>query len=144
MLNNIIDRNMNTRIKNRIHWAIVLLTLLACMPMTVLAQTDQFEMVVEKIDGTKLTFGITDDYPRLVYQYGGDDGVNTLHIETLDELIYIPCSEIKRLFTLKTIAIKGDANGDKTVNVADVVKLVNDNAPQSEIDEVVDVIMKKK
>ena len=40
--------------------------------------------------------------------------------------------------------IPGDANNDKTVNVADIVKLVNDKASQSEIDEVVDIIMKKK
>ena len=143
MLNNIIDRNMNTRIKSRRHWAIVLLSLLAWMPMTVLAQTDQFEMVVEKIDGTKLAFSITDDYPVLQYMYGGDDGVNTLEIQTADGTTSVPCPEIKRLFTLKTIAIKGDANGDKEVNVADIVKLVNDKAPQSEIDEVVDIIMKK-
>ena len=144
MLNNIIDRNMNTRIKNRRHWAIVLLGLLAWLPMTALAQTDQFEMVLEKIDGTKLAFVISDDYPVLQYMYGGDDGVNTLQIQTSDGTTSVPCPEIKRLFTLKTIAIKGDSNNDKTVNVADVVKLVNDNASQAEIDEVVDIIMKKK
>ena len=131
---------MNTRIKNRRHWAIVLLSLLAWLPMTVLAQTDQFEMVVEKIDGTKLAFSITDDYPVLQYMYGGDDGVNTLEIQTADGRTSVPCPEIKRLFTLN---IKGDANGDKEVTVADIVKLVNDKAPQSEIDEVVDIIMKK-
>ena len=41
-------------------------------------------------------------------------------------------------------SLKGDANCDKKVNVADIVKLVNDNAPQSDIDEVVKIIMQNK
>ena len=45
--------------------------------------------------------------------------------------------------SVKISEISGDANGDKEVNVADIVKLVNDKAPQAEIDEVVDIIMKK-
>lgn len=39
---------------------------------------------------------------------------------------------------------KSDANRDKKINVADIVKLVNDNAPQSDIDEVVKIIMQNK
>ena len=42
------------------------------------------------------------------------------------------------------IVLMGDANRDKKVNVADIVKLVNDNAPQSDIDEVVKIIMQNK
>lgn len=42
------------------------------------------------------------------------------------------------------IVLEGDANDDKVVNVADIVKLVNDNAPQSDIDEVVKIIMQNK
>ena len=40
------------------------------------------------------------------------------------------------------IVLKGDANRDKKVNVADIVKLVNDHAPQSDIETVVNIIMK--
>jgi hypothetical protein len=39
---------------------------------------------------------------------------------------------------------KSDANRDKKINAADIVKLVNDNAPQSDIDEVVKIIMQNK
>jgi hypothetical protein len=38
---------------------------------------------------------------------------------------------------------KSDANGDKLVNAADIVKLVKDHAPQSDIDAVVKIIMKR-
>ena len=38
---------------------------------------------------------------------------------------------------------KSDANRDKKINAADIVKLVNDNAPQSDIDAVVKIIMKQ-
>ena len=41
------------------------------------------------------------------------------------------------------IFLKGDANRDKKVNAADIVKLVKDKAPQSEIDAVVKTILKK-
>lgn len=37
--------------------------------------------------------------------------------------------------------IEGDANRDKHVDVADIVKLVNDNAPQNDIDTVLNIIM---
>ena len=40
--------------------------------------------------------------------------------------------------------LNGDVNGDKEVNVVDIVKLVNDKATQAEIDEVVGIILKKK
>jgi hypothetical protein len=39
---------------------------------------------------------------------------------------------------------KSDANRDKKVNVADIVRLVNDNASQSDIDAVVKIIMGQK
>ena len=42
------------------------------------------------------------------------------------------------------IVLKGDANRDKKINAADIVKLVKDNAPQSDIDEVVKIIMQNK
>ena len=43
-----------------------------------------------------------------------------------------------------SVGVPGDANDDKVVNVADIVKLVKDNAPQSDIDEVVKIIMQNK
>ena len=38
---------------------------------------------------------------------------------------------------------KSDANRDKKVNAADIVKLVKDHAPQSDIDAVVKTIMNR-
>ena len=46
--------------------------------------------------------------------------------------------------SVKISEISGDANGDKEVNVADIVKLVNDHAPQADIETVVKIIMKKE
>ena len=79
-------------------WAL-LLCLLVWLPINSLAQTEQFEMVVEKVDGTQLTFLITDDYPVLQYHYGGEKGVNTLKIQTGKGTKSVPCPEIKCLFT---------------------------------------------
>ena len=90
---------MNTRIKAHRHWTIVLLTLLACLPMTIIAQSDNYVMVLEKTDGTKLAFSITEDYPLLQYMYGGEDGVNTIEIQTAEGTTSVPCPEIKRLYT---------------------------------------------
>ena len=39
------------------------------------------------------------------------------------------------------IILKGDANGDGVVNVADVVMMVNDGKSQADIDETVKIIM---
>ncbi len=78
--------------------------------------------------------------PTYVYLYASSDGgshTRASSATTNSVLLY------GYNVTLKG-DIPGDANGDKEVNVADIVKLVNDNAPQSEIDEVVDIIMKKK
>ena len=41
------------------------------------------------------------------------------------------------------IVLEGDANGDNKVDVADIVTLVNDKAPQSDIDAVVKIIVGK-
>lgn len=40
--------------------------------------------------------------------------------------------------------VDGDANSDRKVDVADIVKLVNDHADKSDIETVVNIIMKKK
>ena len=103
--------------------AIVFL-MLVWLPIMSLAQTDKFEMVLEKVDGTELSFLITDDYPVLQYQYGGGEGVNTLVITSVDGKTSVPCPDIKRLYT-KGPAIKGDTNDDGLVNVTDIVATVN-------------------
>ena len=46
-------------------------------------------------------------------------------------------------FSITEAPVPGDANGDKVVNVADIVRLVNDHAPQTKIDEVVKIIFGK-
>ena len=39
--------------------------------------------------------------------------------------------------------LKGDINGDNVVNVADIVKAINDGKAQDDIDEMVNIIMDK-
>lgn len=90
---------MNKKELLRRNWAMGLLMLLAWLPMTVMAQSNQFEMVLEKTDGTEMAFRITDDYPVLQYHYGGEEGVNTLEIQAVEGTISVPCPDIKRLFT---------------------------------------------
>ena len=93
---------------NRRQWALLLM-LLVWFPINVFAQSDQFEMVIEKTDGTELAFLITNDFPVLQYQYGGEDGINTLDIQHPNGLSTIPCPEIKRLYTreVDNTGIKG-------------------------------------
>lgn len=107
----------------------IILCLLIWLPWAGVAQTEKFEMVVEKVDGTKLPFLITNDYPVLSYMYGGEDGVNTLEIQTAEGSTSVPCPEIKRLFTRVAENTpepqKGDANDDGIVNEADIIEVVN-------------------
>ena len=116
---------MNTRMKTRRQLIMVFFTLLAWLPMTVMAQTVQYEMVVEKTDGTELAFKITDDYPLLQYMCGGEDGVNTMEIQTANGYTSVPCPEIKRLFTREAKAIRGDITGSGMVDVQDATLAVN-------------------
>ena len=109
----------------RCYWATLLFMLLLWLPIKSLAQTDRFEMVVEKTDGTELAFIITDDYPTLQYAYGGEDGVNTLEIQAADGYSSVPCPEIKRLYTRKAKAIRGDITGNGSVDVQDATLVVN-------------------
>ena len=53
-------------------------------------------------------------------------------------------SETSTTFEITEPPVPGDANGDKVVNAADIVKLVKDGASQSDIDAVVKIIMKNK
>ena len=89
---------MNTIKNHGRHWALLLM-LSVLLPLKGLAQTKQFEMVVEKTDGTELAFLITGNYPVLKYVYGGENGVNALQIQTKDDFNSIPCPDVKRLYT---------------------------------------------
>ena len=124
MLNIKKDQNMKTRNNIYRQWAMLLMLLIG-LPLGIKAQTDQFEMVVEKIDGTELTFRITDDYPLMQYQYGGEEGVNTIEIQTASGNTSVPCPEIKRLYTRAAQLTIGDADGDGFVDVNDVTSTIN-------------------
>ena len=59
-----------------------------------------FDMVVQKIDGSEISFRITNDYPVLQYKYGGPEGINSLVIyKGINDYTSIPCPDIKRLIT---------------------------------------------
>ena len=104
---------------------IFLILMLVWLPIKSMAQTKSFEMVIEKTDGTELAFIITDDYPLLRYCYGGEDGVNTLEIQTDKGYTYVPCPEIKRLTTREAKAMRGDITGSGSVDVQDATITVN-------------------
>ena len=89
---------MNTIKNHGRHWALLIM-LSVLLPLKGLAQTKQFEMVVEKTDGTELAFLITGNYPVLQYMYGGENGVNALDIQTANGFKSIPCPDVKRLYT---------------------------------------------
>lgn len=89
---------MNTIKNHSRHW-VLLLMLFVLLPLKGLAQTEQFEMVIEKTDGTELAFLITENYPLLQHFYGWGEDVNKLVIQMEDGDKSIPCSDIKRLYT---------------------------------------------
>ena len=115
---------MKTTYYNHRRWSMLLL-LFVCLPFNIFAQTKAFEMVVEKTDGTELAFRITDDYPILQYQYGGDEGVNTIEIQTASGYTSVPCPEIKRLITREVKVIPGDVTGTGSVDAQDASIVVN-------------------
>ena len=59
-----------------------------------------------------------------------------------DRTIDYTCESVTVIYTKANLA--GDANGDNVVNVADIVRLVNEKASQSDIDAVVKIIMQNK
>ena len=115
---------MKTIYQNHRRWA-MLFFLFVCLPFNIHAQTKAFEMVVEKIDGTELAFRITDDYPLLQYQYGGDEGINTIEIQTASGYTSTPCPQIKRLYTREYKPILGDVSGNNDVDAGDVVAITD-------------------
>ena len=68
-------------------------------------------------------------------------------VQHIDRNIEYTCESVTVIYTKAELGsgtyLAGDANGDKVVNVADIVKLLNDKASQSDIDAVVKIIMKK-
>jgi hypothetical protein len=124
MLNIKMNQDMKTRNSIYRQWALLLMLLIG-LPLGIKAQTNLFEMVVEKTDATELTFRITDDYPVLQYQYGGEDGVNTIKIQTEGNYTSVPCPDIKRLYTREYKPIPGDVTGSGSVDVQDATIVIN-------------------
>ena len=94
-----IKRNLYMNTINNIHrYCVIILLLLGLASVKGQEQTIFF-MVVEQIDGSELYFSISENYPLLRYQYGGEDGVNALEIQSASGTIAVPCPNIKRLFT---------------------------------------------
>lgn len=120
MLNIKKNEDMKTRKTIYRQWA-VLFSLLIGLPLGIMAQTEQFEMVVEKTDGTELTFRITDDYPLLHYQYRGETEVNMIEIQSEEEYTYVPCPQIKRLFTRVMVDVNPISEGDE-ISFKDKIK----------------------
>jgi len=108
--------------KNIIHniWTSVLFILFVWMPIKGIAQTN--ELVVEKRDGTELTFKITGDYPVVQYYWGDGNGIKSIEIQAVEGNQILPCAEIKCLFT--RVEKKGDVNGDGNINVADIEEII--------------------
>lgn len=72
-----------------------------------------------------------------------ESGVKYLVLEDCDLFFKLHTEDAP--VTIESINLRqqasGDANGDNVVNVADIVKLVKDKAPQADIDAVVKIIM---
>ena len=105
---------MNTIYHNCKCWALMLCLLIG-LPFTGIAQTELFEMVVEKTDGTEIVFRITDDYPVLQYIYGGE-------ATTLDKVI---APEAKRaVYVFLRLRDKGAQRlAERSIPLAVVYKL---------------------
>lgn len=85
----------------------------------------------------KLTYTGT---PAKGYIFDGIDvgeGVTVISSEN-DYTITMPARDVVASVNL---ILKGDINGDNVVNVADIVKAINDGKTQDDIDEMVNIIM---
>ena len=123
---------MKTKNYIRNSWASVLFMLLVWMPIKGMAQANQFELVVEKTDGTELTFMITANYPVVQYYYGSENNIKSIEIQAKEGNTTVPCPEIRRLFTraLSSTVIKGDVNGDgyeDATDIEEVLKYIKGN-----------------
>jgi len=80
------------------------------------------------------------DQCDIVYKNNTDVGTATVTI-TAKAASTLYSGETTTTFE---IVLMGDANGDKKVNVADIVRLVKDKAPKADIDAVLNIIMGQK
>lgn len=97
---------MKTTYNKRSLWTLWLLVAFLWIPVGSIAQSTQFEMVVEKTDGTSEYFLITSDFPTLNY-YDDSYGTKQLQISTAEGVTTIDCSAIKRLYTLTVTESSG-------------------------------------
>ena len=87
----------------------------------------------------KLTYTGT---PAKGYIFGGID-VGEGVTGTLSGNDYTMTMPARDVTASVNFILKGDINGDNVVNVADIVKAINDGKPQDDIDEMVNFIMDK-
>lgn len=87
----------------------------------------------------KLTYTGT---PAKGYIFGGID-VGEGVTGTLSGNDYTMTMPARDVTASVNFILKGDINGDNVVNVADIVKAINDGKPQDDIDEMVNIIMDK-
>lgn len=87
----------------------------------------------------KLTYTGT---PAKGYIFGGID-VGEGVTGTLSGNDYTMTMPARDVTASVNFILKGDINGDNVVNVADIVKTINDGKAQDDIDEMVNIIMDK-
>ena len=95
----------------------------------------------EKIDGCYVYVLCVKDGKLGFYKF--NEGYESTIISQRKAVVLIPVAEGSTYGYIVKIIVKGDANGDRKVNVADIVKLVSDKAPQADINAVVKIIMGK-
>ena len=92
--------NINSNLR---HWSIFFL-LFILFPMNGLAQTEKYELVVEKIDGKEISFKIINNYPFLRYIPSNENDQSVLRIWYIGnrEITDVLWKDIKRLYTRST------------------------------------------
>lgn len=89
---------MNTQYKHYRVWALLSMLFLM-LPIDLLAQTVTHEMVLEKKDGTELTFDLGNSYTQVSYEKSYDSSPSKINIINNYLLTSINCYEVKRLYT---------------------------------------------
>lgn len=88
---------MNTQYKHYRVWALLSMLFLM-LPIDLLAQTITHEMVLEKKDGTELTFDIGNSYTEVSYEKSYDSSPSKINIINNYQLTSLKCYEVKRLY----------------------------------------------
>ena len=88
---------MNTQYKHYRVWALLSMLFLM-LPIDLLAQTITHEMVLEKKDGTELTFDLGNSYTQVSYEKSYDSSPSKINIINNYLLTSINCYEVKRLY----------------------------------------------